>query len=63
MSNYRITLRPLKSDIPPEVRLRRLLKIALRSCELRCENISIIGTDAGGPQSDEPRDNRKDGNK
>ena len=36
---YILTLRPLASDVPPPIRLRRLLKIALRSCQLRCTDI------------------------
>jgi hypothetical protein len=33
---FTITLRPVPSDIPVEIRLRRALKILLRSCDLRC---------------------------
>jgi hypothetical protein len=40
MPEYLIKLRPTPSDIPAEIRLRRLLKIALRSCQLRCTSVS-----------------------
>lgn len=33
---YHLILKPLKSDIPTALRLRRLLKYALRVTELRC---------------------------
>ena len=33
---YTLVLRPLKSDVPPIIRLRRALKALLRSYGLRC---------------------------
>lgn len=35
-----LKLRPLKSDVPQGVRLRRLLKFALRACQFRNEGVS-----------------------
>ena len=33
---YTLTLRPLKSDVPPIIRLRRVLKSLLRTYDFRC---------------------------
>ena len=37
---YTITVKALKDDKPPAVRLERLLKYALRACRLRCVEVS-----------------------
>lgn len=37
-----IHLRPLKHDVPPYVRLRRLLKIALRLCGMKVISVTEI---------------------
>lgn len=34
--DYHLHIRPLASDVPARVRLRRLLKYALRQCGFRC---------------------------
>jgi hypothetical protein len=34
--DYRLTLRPLPGSCPPIVRLRQLLKVAVRAFRLRC---------------------------
>jgi hypothetical protein len=34
--DYLLVLRPLASAYPPAVRVRHLLKFALRSCDLKC---------------------------
>ena len=48
---YVVTLRPEPSDVPGEIRLRRLLKAALRVYGLRCVAITpAAACDAGGPQ-------------
>ena len=36
---YSLVVEALPSDVPAVVRLRRLLKYALRSCRLRCRRI------------------------
>jgi hypothetical protein len=36
---YTITLRPLKSDVPTIIRIRAILKYALRACKLMCIDI------------------------
>ena len=41
---YTLVLRPLKSDIPPIIRLRRALKALLRSYDLRCVDYGITQT-------------------
>jgi hypothetical protein len=39
---YRVILKAVPSDIPAVARLRRLLKIALRACQLRCVRIEEV---------------------
>lgn len=39
-----LTIRALSSDIPPEIRLRRLLKAALRSFGFQCVAVERDGT-------------------
>jgi hypothetical protein len=41
---YTLTLRPIPSDVPTALRLRKLLKFALRGCALRCTGIQQNGT-------------------
>lgn len=45
-AGVQLSLVPLKSDVPPEVRFRKLLKYALRTCLWRCVSIRSL--------SDEP---------
>lgn len=45
-------LRSEASSIPVEVRLRRLLKLALRSFALRCTSIVEAPTEGDGPAKD-----------
>ncbi len=40
--DYQLTLRPLRSEVPAINRLRRLLKMALRSCDLRCISVAEV---------------------
>ncbi len=43
MTRYRMILRALPGDSrPPEIRLRRLLKIALRAFRLRCDRVELV---------------------
>jgi hypothetical protein len=46
---YRLTLRPLPGPVPPHIRLRQLLKRALRSCGLRCTTLEEL-PDATPPE-------------
>jgi hypothetical protein len=39
---YRVELQPLRSDVPVDVRLRHLLKLALRACQLRAVSVREI---------------------
>jgi hypothetical protein len=39
-TTYTLTLTPTPGDVPPEIRLRRLLKTALRVYGLRCVSVS-----------------------
>lgn len=39
---YRLELRPLASDVPAAVRLRRFLKSALRGYQLRCTSVEEV---------------------
>ena len=41
---FTLTLRPLKSDIPTYVRLRRILKSLLRTYDFRCEYYTATPT-------------------
>jgi hypothetical protein len=46
---YRLELEALPGDVPAHVRLRRLLKFALRGCALRClraEEMETTGREA-----------------
>lgn len=48
-TGYTLTLKPQKSDVPADVRFRRLLKSALRTFEFRCVDMrydSLQGKDA-----------------
>ena len=60
MSDYVLTLRSLPGDAPPEIRLRKLLKLALRTCRFRCIGIqqkdttTAIVEDATTPAPSEP---------
>jgi hypothetical protein len=53
-----LRLRPeTGSDVPPMLRLRRLLKMALRQCSLRCLGVEKVEVDASSDASggaDEP---------
>jgi hypothetical protein len=42
MSHWTIHLRPEPSDVPVEIRVRRLLKLALRRFALRCTDVREI---------------------
>lgn len=44
MNELTIQLRPLPSDVPPEVRVRRLLKYAKRVLALKCVCIEPSST-------------------
>ena len=58
---YNLTLRAEPgSEIPPAIRLRRLLKHALRSCGLRCTEVREIKPDTPQPQERESRDEHSD---
>ena len=50
---YVVTLTPTPSSVPSEVRLRRLLKMALRICDLRCTHVArTAGYTADEPPAD-----------
>ncbi len=40
--DVRLTLRPLPDEVPTDIRLRRLLKYALRALGLRCVKIEDL---------------------
>lgn len=43
MTRYRMILRALDGDKrPPEIRLRQLLKVALRAFHLRCDRVELV---------------------
>jgi hypothetical protein len=51
---FRIDLEALPSEIPPEIRLRAVLKMALRRCELKCLRVEELPAGgAGKPASAE----------
>ncbi|HET6249490.1 MAG TPA: hypothetical protein VFE47_17505 [Tepidisphaeraceae bacterium] len=45
MTTYAIILRPIDQAVPAEVRLRRLLKAALRAYGLRCIDVRELPAD------------------
>ena len=51
--DYRLTLRPLPSSIAPAIRLRALLKYALRACRLRCVHVEELPADSGATRGAE----------
>ena len=46
-AEYRLTFKAQSSDVPPEVRLRRLLKYALRVCGLKCVSVEDVPASPG----------------
>jgi hypothetical protein len=46
--HYRMTLQPLTSRYPPVVRIRRLLKLALRAFALKCVRVEELPAVASG---------------
>jgi hypothetical protein len=55
MSNYRLTIRSLPSAVPSQIRLRRLLKVMLRTFNFRCVAVEVIeNNDQAGEISTEP---------
>jgi hypothetical protein len=44
----RVTLRPLRSDVPAVVRLRRFLKLALRAFGLRAVEVAEVERHGAG---------------
>jgi hypothetical protein len=44
MKTWIIHVRPVGDGPPPEIRMRRLLKFALRSCGFRCTDIAYAAT-------------------
>jgi hypothetical protein len=44
---YRVTFLALPDDVPPSIRLRRLLKIALRALALKCTEAEEIRPSEG----------------
>jgi hypothetical protein len=53
-AEYVVRLRPLPSNIAPAIRLRQVLKFALRACRLRCLAVQELpaGTEATGTAPD-----------
>lgn len=50
---YRLTFRPVgPSPVPPALRLKRLLKLALRSLGLRCERLEVLPRDDADSEPD-----------
>jgi hypothetical protein len=55
MTRYRLDLRALPGPVPPEVRLRGLLKTALRGYRLRCTAVEQVDrTDMSASTPDAP---------
>lgn len=46
--DYRLVLRPLRREEPPVIRLRRLLKTALRAFGLKCVSVEEVRPDGPG---------------
>lgn len=46
--DFRLTLRPTPGDVPAAVRLRAVLKYALRACGLRCVRVEEVPRDGPG---------------
>jgi hypothetical protein len=64
MSNpntYTITLEPLPEGPPAEIRIRRLLKIALRMLGLKCVNVTETNTPNGFPSAPSVRESAAGG--
>ncbi len=51
---FTLVLRPLKSDVPPIIRLRRALKALLRSYGLRCVDHRMTPTPSHEDNTDKP---------
>jgi hypothetical protein len=48
-TRYRLVLKALRSEVPPEVRLRRLLKLLKRGFGMQCLLVEQVKTaDVGG---------------
>jgi hypothetical protein len=48
--DFLIRLQPLADDVPPTIRLRRLLKFAGRCLRLKCVEATEVNRDDGGSQ-------------
>ena len=51
--DIRLTLHPLPDDVPVEVRLRQLLKVALRRFRLRCVSVEEVASPVQRPTNPE----------
>ena len=51
---FTLTLRPLKSDVPVYVRLRRVLKSLLRTYDFRCVDYSVKQISTPEPKPPHP---------
>ena len=58
LAAYVVTLRPLRSSVPAEIRLRRALKALLRTHGLRCVRVQAAPAGPGTPTRDDPRVDR-----
>jgi hypothetical protein len=58
---YIVTLSSTQSEVPPEIRLRRFLKAALRSHGLRCTDCRVVEAPTPGPDADRSPARRTDG--
>jgi hypothetical protein len=53
-----VVLRALPDDVPFAVRLRALLKFALRSCRLRCVGLKDLPADGQADRRDRPAERK-----
>ena len=53
--DYLVRLRPIPGDCPPYLRLRRLLKFALRTLGLRCVEVREM-TETPAAEGDQPKE-------
>lgn len=56
--HWKITLEPLPWDVPSELRVRTLLKVALRTCRMKCIEVvkDDVAVELGEPAVDVVRE-------
>lgn len=51
MIEFVLKLRPVDNAVPSEIRMRHLLKVALRQCGLRCVDVRELDGETPDPQA------------